>query len=486
MTLVCIRDAPEDTTGHAEGHQAAGTRPAHTHGRYPHQRSDSSDREHRQSDASCSTAYSAIAMGRRRTTSGAIECPDFSSIPELSVIERSLIASYVELVKAGRDVVPEALLCDSDTDCIWAGERVFNFQRTRLNRLIAAATDEVLKSCLATRLQCLEEAWTRRTAQPTSEPDSESEPDYRIGDSYLLRHYEAWREESDTSDASRPRTASSGAGESSVSIKQGPTAGQGSWPQRAPPSPVTEVTMSKRSGTSVAEAVPETPDEGGSPSQTPACCISSGSEVIRSTRPYLSSGQPERPSLNQWRMHSIRLPESDAPFMQGPRPAVDMNKAYSYMATFLEAGPSRPGVPYTGSLSPDCIQSMRPGTKLLDRAADILMYNAAAMLRARTGADVRVVPSGVYKEWEDWVDRRPGETLMRKDLSKGLVSSEVPSSMTKFDFTGAEYVLVARHEADHYSTLFFSNFGAQSLSRAQCDNGGDKMLSTALRTYLVY
>lgn len=151
--------------------------------------------------------------------------------------------------------------------------------------------------------------------------------------------------------------------------------------------------------------------------------------------------------------------EEHAP-LQAPPPAVNMNMAYSYMATYQETGPSGRGVPFVASLSPDCMMSMRPGSKLLDRAADVLMFNAAAILRARTGADVRVVPSGTYREWEDWQKRRYGQAVQRRQPTKQLVSAEPPTSMSLYDLSGAEYVLVARHGADHYSTMFFSNFGA--------------------------
>lgn len=146
--------------------------------------------------------------------------------------------------------------------------------------------------------------------------------------------------------------------------------------------------------------------------------------------------------------------------MQAPPPAVNMNMAYSYMATYQETGPSGRGVPFVASLSPDCLMSMRPGSKLLDWAADVLMFNAAAILRARTGADVRVVPSGTYREWEDWQARRTGQLVQRRQPTKQLVSEEPPTSMSTCDLEGAEYILVARHGADHYSTMFFSNFGA--------------------------
>lgn len=115
----------------------------------------------------------------------------------------------------------------------------------------------------------MEEASARRDARSASEQESESGPDYRIRESYLFRQYEAWREESEPSEAAP--TASGVAGGSTVSTKQGAAAEEGPVSTSAPPSTHTEGAVSKGIESSLALGMPETPDECETP---PACSIS--------------------------------------------------------------------------------------------------------------------------------------------------------------------------------------------------------------------
>lgn len=231
---------------------------------------------------------------QRRTSTGTIECPDFASVPELSQIERSLIMSYVRLSKAGRDVRPEALMCDSDADCVWAGETIFNFQISRLSRLREAAADEDLKACLATRIQCLQEAWARKVTGATSEEDGDESRDYIIRDSFLFTHYPDWREESEP--ATSGTTRSDAAVGSAIAPSMGPAAidgGDGACFITLSPSPGAPAALPKATALGMAYTIPETPDlerAGSLP-----CSISSDSAVRLSSRSLMLLPATPRP-----------------------------------------------------------------------------------------------------------------------------------------------------------------------------------------------
>lgn len=123
-----------------------------------------------------------------------------------------------------------------------------------------------------------------------------------------------------------------------------------------------------------------------------------------------------------------------------------------------------PGVPTgvtntcTVTMSSTCVKSLGRGRCLLDSATDVLMYNAGRVLRERTGAEVRVVPSGTFSEWTDWAARKPGTLIKR---SGKVASQEPPTSLSQASLAGAEYVLVAWQDGFHYSTVVICNAGAQ-------------------------
>lgn len=232
----------------------------------------------------------------RRTSTGTIESPDFASVPELSQIERSLIMSYVRLRKAGRDVRPEALLCDSDADCVWAGETIFNYQISRLTRLREAAADEDLKACLATRIQCMQEAWARKVAGATSEEDGDTPRDYIIRESVLFTQYPDWREESELSMSGT--TGSDAAAASAIAPSVGPAeidGGDAACVITVSPSPGDPAAVANATSIGMDFTIPETPDlerAGSLP-----CSISSDSAVRLSSRSLLylhaSSAPPQ-------------------------------------------------------------------------------------------------------------------------------------------------------------------------------------------------
>jgi len=130
--------------------------------------------------------------------------------------------------------------------------------------------------------------------------------------------------------------------------------------------------------------------------------------------------------------------------------------ASTYAASFEALGPQGRGGRYTAILTPESLNSLTPGIELIDLAVDVYMYNAADILLERTGADVRLIPSGVFREWQDWATRKPG-TLVPK--STRLASSHPPSSLVKADLTGSDYVLLAWHDRRHYSTVLVCNAG---------------------------
>lgn len=97
-------------------------------------------------------------MVPRLSSSGAVEVPDFSSVPDLKESEKRRIRSYASLHRAGRAVAAVDLLDESDMDSVWVGGVALAFTLERLRRLIDAADDEVLKRCLEERRRCLQEA----------------------------------------------------------------------------------------------------------------------------------------------------------------------------------------------------------------------------------------------------------------------------------------------------------------------------------------
>ena len=87
-------------------------------------------------------------MAPVRTDTGAIEAPDFSSVPCLTDKERASIRSYVGLAKAGRVVSPDSLIDPVDADSIWVGGEVYANKIRRLNTLRSDAVDADLKQSL--------------------------------------------------------------------------------------------------------------------------------------------------------------------------------------------------------------------------------------------------------------------------------------------------------------------------------------------------
>lgn len=96
-------------------------------------------------------------MAPVRTATGAVEAPDFSSVPCLTDKERAAIRSYVGLAKAGRVVSPECLIDPVDADSIWVGGEVYANKIRRLNTLRSDAVDADLKRSLDDKMQRMQQ-----------------------------------------------------------------------------------------------------------------------------------------------------------------------------------------------------------------------------------------------------------------------------------------------------------------------------------------
>lgn len=108
------------------------------------------------------------AMAPRRTSTGSLEAPDFSSVPHLTDNERASIRSYVALSKTGRPVSPECLIDPTDTDSIWVGGEVYANKIRRLDSLREDAVDADLKHSLRVKAQRMQQLWALRQASSSS------------------------------------------------------------------------------------------------------------------------------------------------------------------------------------------------------------------------------------------------------------------------------------------------------------------------------
>ena len=84
------------------------------------------------------------------------------------------------------------------------------------------------------------------------------------------------------------------------------------------------------------------------------------------------------------------------------------------------------------------------------------MYRALDLLLERTGADARMLPSGMFREWQDWAVRKPGTLVPETDR---VASSDPPTSLQNTDMTGTDHILFAWHDEGHYITVLVWNAG---------------------------
>lgn len=131
-------------------------------------------------------------------------------------------------------------------------------------------------------------------------------------------------------------------------------------------------------------------------------------------------------------------------------------KSYQYAAPYSAPGPQGPSVSYKALITKATLRSLSPGQWLVDLAVDMYMYRALDVLLQRSGADARVVPSGMFREWQDWATRKPGSLVPD---SARIASSEPPTSLLKTNLTGTDHLLFAWSHDGHYSTVLIWNAG---------------------------
>lgn len=105
----------------------------------------------------------------------------------------------------------------------------------------------------------------------------------------------------------------------------------------------------------------------------------------------------------------------------------------------------------------DTFSSLEPSTELRDPALDLLLYNAADIMRVRVGCDVRVLETAVMRAWLDWTELCEGDTVPNSDK---LVDTQPPELLRRTDMTKAEHIIMPWSDRGHYSVIIVSNAGA--------------------------
>lgn len=364
-------------------------------------------------------------MGSTRSSSGAVELPDFSSVPDLTESEKRRIRSYAGLERAGRAVAAEDLLDDSDLDSVWVGGYALQYTTQRLRRLIDSAKDAGLKRYLEERSRCLLDAGKSGIvpARPATTAG-------RYTGAYALRGSVICRNLSNMTETCHDVTSLAPAMPSHVSPARG-TLG--------------------RPGFEGKENEHHYDDTG---EIEPWAVLGSDHDQVCSS--YLPSSMLLQDSLSRQNAHNSQA-DTGLVMLQG----VEDTSVCSPLC-FVSYAPDVPTGLFnscTVTISSRCVKTLGRGRCLADRVADILMYNAGRLLRARTGAEVRVVPSGTFKEWTDWASRKPGAVVPR---TTRLASQEPPSSLSNASLRGAEFVLLAWQDGLHYSTVVICNAGVEN------------------------
>lgn len=100
-----------------------------------------------------------------------------------------------------------------------------------------------------------------------------------------------------------------------------------------------------------------------------------------------------------------------------------------------------------GCISKAVLDSLEPGQRLPLQCVDLLFFRAAAILRHRDQADVRVVRCDAWLAWLAWA----GSSCP----SGG--EHEMPMQLVEGAFASVDYVLIAWFGSAHYSTLILTN-----------------------------
>lgn len=90
---------------------------------------------------------------------------------------------------------------------------------------------------------------------------------------------------------------------------------------------------------------------------------------------------------------------------------------------------------------------LKPGERLEQANVDLLFFRAAALLQNRTQAVVRVVPCATWAAWLAWAGTPCHSGGMHN----------LPMQLVEGAFASVDYVLIAWHGKQHYSTLLLTN-----------------------------
>lgn len=114
------------------------------------------------------------------------------------------------------------------------------------------------------------------------------------------------------------------------------------------------------------------------------------------------------------------------------------------------------GMPKKVLFTQDTFRSLEPETELLDSAVDLLLYNAAGILRGKNGCDVRVVETSMMKAWLDWTELREGDTVPNADR---VVNVSPPDQLRRADMRQSHHIILPWVARCHYSILIVCNAG---------------------------
>lgn len=95
------------------------------------------------------------------------------------------------------------------------------------------------------------------------------------------------------------------------------------------------------------------------------------------------------------------------------------------------------------------ILSLQPNTELDCGAVEVFIQKAAAEMRSRTGADVRVLPPLVFRQWLEFFEKTP-ENQVKIGLPRLMVRSVLES---------ADFVLIPWGRFYHWSLLVLCHPG---------------------------
>lgn len=135
--------------------------------------------------------------------------------------------------------------------------------------------------------------------------------------------------------------------------------------------------------------------------------------------------------------------------------AVVQKKVIQYQAVYEDIG--HRGTKKELWVDPEMLQSLSPGTWLSDGAVDLFTFKAASILRKKTGADVRVIETVLFKAWLDWASMKPGQVVPDTDKH---ADQETPGLLEKANLAAAELIIIPWVSGGHFSLAIVCNAGA--------------------------